>query len=120
MARDGSLRLPGTSSASTGARESGLTLRVEGVTVRFDDTRPRQRLGLDVAEGEIVTVLGPSGSGKSTPPRVIAGLQRLRAGPSSTAVVFVNVPLHRRGAGLIFQDHALFPQRDVGGTSRSG
>jgi thiamine transport system ATP-binding protein len=63
-----------------------------------------------------VTILGPSGSGKTTLLRVIAGLQR----PESGRVVLdgvdlAPVPPHRRGIGLVFQDHALFHHRDVGG-----
>lgn len=60
-------------------------------------------------------VLGPSGSGKSTLLRAVAGLQPLDGGR-----VFLDgadqasLPVHRRGLGLMFQDHQLFPHRDVG------
>lgn len=66
-------------------------------------------------------MLGPSGSGKSTLLRVVAGLQGLDGGR-----VFLEgrdqsgVPAHRRGVGLMFQDHQLFPQRDVGGNVAFG
>jgi thiamine transport system ATP-binding protein len=66
-------------------------------------------------------VLGPSGSGKSTLLRAVAGLQMLDAG----RVVLggrdqAGVPAHQRGVGLMFQDHQLFPQRDVGGNVAFG
>ena len=71
---------------------------------------------LDVAEHEVVCVLGPSGSGKSTLLRGVAGLQPLDAGRVSLdGRDQAGVPAHRRGVGLMFQDHQLFPQRDVGG-----
>jgi thiamine transport system ATP-binding protein len=89
-------------------------LRVEDITVRFAGKAAVDRVGLEVAENEVVTVLGPSGSGKSTLLRVIAGLQR----PDAGRVLLhdddvTSVPPHRRGIGLVFQDHALFQHRDV-------
>ncbi|HSI97909.1 MAG TPA: ABC transporter ATP-binding protein [Gaiellaceae bacterium] len=91
-------------------------LRIEEVTVRFDGVPALDGVSLDVADDEVVTVLGPSGSGKSTLLRVVAGLQR----PDSGRVLLdgedlAPVPPHRRGIGLVFQDHALFHHRDVWG-----
>jgi thiamine transport system ATP-binding protein len=96
-------------------------LRVEDVSVRFDLTQALGGVTLDVAEGEVVTVLGPSGSGKSTLLRVIAGLQQ----PDSGRVLLAGNDLaavrpHRRGIGLVFQDHALFHHRDVFGNVAFG
>ena len=71
--------------------------------------RPRRRCRRDV-----VAVLGPSGSGKSTLLRAVAGLQRLDEGSVSLdGRPLDGVPPHRRGIGLMFQDDALFPHRDV-------
>ncbi len=98
-------------------------LRLDGVTVRFGTSgRPAlDAVDLEVAAHEIVCVLGPSGSGKSTLLRVVAGLQQadmgqvlLEGGDQS------GVPTHRRGVGLMFQDHQLFPQRDVAGNVAFG
>ena len=96
-------------------------LRVEDVIVRFDGHAALDGVSLDVAAGEVVTVLGPSGSGKSTLLRVIAGLER----PDSGRVLLDDsdlafVPAHRRGVGLVFQDHALFQHRDVAGNVAFG
>ncbi|PBC85347.1 MULTISPECIES: ABC transporter ATP-binding protein [unclassified Streptomyces] len=98
-------------------------LRLGGVTVRFGTAgRPAlDAVDLDVAAHEIVCVLGPSGSGKSTLLRVVAGLQQADAG----AVLLEGreqsgVPAHRRGVGLMFQDHQLFPQHDVEGNVAFG
>jgi thiamine transport system ATP-binding protein len=76
---------------------------------------------LDVAAGEIVVLLGASGSGKSTLLRCVAGLHPVRAG---RVVIggrdMADVPVERRDVGLVFQDHALFPHRDVAGNVAFG
>ena len=69
---------------------------------------------LELESGATIAVLGPSGSGKSTLLRAIAGLQRLDAGSVMLDGRSLDgVPPHRRGVGLMFQDDALFPHRDV-------
>ncbi|MFF1923962.1 ABC transporter ATP-binding protein [Streptomyces sp. NPDC058221] len=90
-------------------------LTLESAGVRFGDRTALDAVDLEVAEHEIVCVLGPSGSGKSTLLRVVAGLQH----PDGGRVLLDGadqdgVPVHRRGLGLMFQDHQLFPHRDVG------
>ena len=96
-------------------------LAVENVTVHFGQLAALDGVTLDLGEGEIVAVLGSSGSGKSTLLRVIAGLQR----PDAGRVVLdgedlATIPPHRRGIGLVFQDHALFHHRDVRGNVAFG
>jgi thiamine transport system ATP-binding protein len=96
-------------------------LHIESLGVRFDGESALDDASLDVTRGEIVTVLGPSGSGKTTLLRVVAGLQR----PDHGRVLLdgedlADVPPHRRGVGLVFQDHALFPHRDVFGNVSFG
>jgi thiamine transport system ATP-binding protein len=96
-------------------------LRIEDVTVRFDGSAAVEGASLEVGRGEVVAVLGPSGSGKTTVLRVVAGLQT----PDSGRVLLDGVDLagtapHRRGIGLVFQDHALFPHRDVAGNVSFG
>ncbi|MEV6587986.1 ABC transporter ATP-binding protein [Streptomyces acidicola] len=98
-----------------------MLLSLEDATVRFGGRAVLDAVGLDVAEHEIVCVLGPSGSGKSTLLRAVAGLQPLSGG----RVLLdgrdqTGVPAHKRGVGLMFQDHQLFPQRDVGGNVAFG
>ncbi|WP_434597174.1 ABC transporter ATP-binding protein [Streptomyces sp. A5-4] len=96
-------------------------LRLDGVSVRFGKRAALESVDLEVDDREIVCVLGPSGSGKSTLLRVVAGLQ-----PADAGRVLLDgsdqggVPVHRRGVGLMFQDHQLFPQRDVGGNVAFG
>ncbi|MFF9126192.1 ABC transporter ATP-binding protein [Streptomyces sp. NPDC014889] len=93
-----------------------MLLSLDAATVRFGGRTALDAVDLSVAEHEIVCVLGPSGSGKSTLLRAVAGLQPLDSGR-----VLLDgrdqsgVPVHRREVGLMFQDHQLFPQRDVAG-----
>jgi len=76
---------------------------------------------LDVAAGEIVVLLGASGSGKSTLLRCVAGLHPVRAGRIAIGGRdAAGVPVERRDVGLVFQDHALFPHRDVAGNVAFG
>ncbi|MFM9556539.1 MULTISPECIES: ABC transporter ATP-binding protein [Streptomyces] len=98
-----------------------MLLSLEDATVRFDGRPVLDGVDLDVAEHEIVCVLGPSGSGKSTLLRVVAGLQPLDGGRVSLdGRDQRGVPAHKRGVGLMFQDHQLFPQRDVAGNVAFG
>ena len=93
-----------------------MRLTLERIGVSIDGRRILDDVSLDVADGERLALLGPSGSGKSTALRVVAGLQA----PSAGRVLLdgrdvTRVPAHRRGVGLVFQDAALFPHRDVAG-----
>jgi len=71
-------------------------------------------LNLDIAEGEFITMLGPSGSGKTTCLMMLAGFETptngeiyLDSDPIS------NIPPHKRGIGMVFQNYALFPHMTV-------
>ena len=105
----------------TTEEDRSMLLSLDAATVRFGGRPVLDTVGLDVAEHEVVCVLGPSGSGKSTLLRAVAGLQPLDSGR-----VLLDgrdqrgVPAHRRGVGLMFQDHQLFPQRDVAGNVAFG
>ncbi|MFF8279464.1 ABC transporter ATP-binding protein [Streptomyces lateritius] len=96
-------------------------LTLKDATVRFGDRAALDAVDLEVAEHETVCVLGPSGSGKSTLLRAVAGLQALDGGRVLLGGADqAGVPVHRREVGLMFQDHQLFPQRDVGGNVAFG
>ncbi|MFD7536062.1 ABC transporter ATP-binding protein [Streptomyces sp. NPDC059819] len=96
-------------------------LKLDGATVRFGQRAALDAVDLEVADHETVCVLGPSGSGKSTLLRVVAGLQPLAAGRVLLGGADqAGVPVHKRGLGLMFQDHQLFPQRDVAGNVAFG
>lgn len=74
----------------------------------------------DVAEGELFTLLGPSGCGKTTTLRSIAGLERPQSGLITLAdrALFssekrVNIPMHDRNIGMVFQSYAIWPHMTV-------
>jgi thiamine transport system ATP-binding protein len=101
---------------------SGVTmLSVVDVHVHFGTHRVLDGVGLDIADGEVVALLGPSGSGKSTLLRVIAGI----VAPDSGRIVLdgtdvTSMPTHRRSIGMVFQDEQLFPHLDVGANVEFG
>ena len=71
-------------------------------------------LNLDIAEGEFVTMLGPSGSGKTTCLMMLAGFET----PTNGQIyldnkVISDIPPHKRGIGMVFQNYALFPHMTV-------
>jgi ABC-type Fe3+/spermidine/putrescine transport system ATPase subunit len=71
-------------------------------------------VSFQVAKSEIVALLGPSGCGKSTLLAIIAGLEKPDQGDVEwDGASLAQVPPHRRGFGLMFQDFALFPHRNV-------
>jgi len=71
-------------------------------------------LNLDVETGEFLTMLGPSGSGKTTCLMMLAGFE-----PATYGEIYLNerpinnVPPHKRGIGMVFQNYALFPHMTV-------
>ena len=96
-------------------------LNVSGVSVQYGEAVALDRVDLTVNRGEIVAVLGPSGSGKTSLLRAIAGLEPVTTGE----IVWddepvTHLPAHRRGFGLMFQDHALFSHHDVIGNVEFG
>ena len=98
-----------------------MTLEVDGLVVRLAGHVALDGATLHVAAGETVSVLGPSGSGKSTLLRAVAGLEAPAAGRIVLdGLDLAAVPPHERGVGLMFQDGALFPHRDVGGNVAFG
>ena len=77
-------------------------------------------LALELPPPRVVALFGPSGAGKTTLLRCLAGLERPDRGEVRfagetwfDAGARVDVPPQRRGVGLLFQDHALFPHLTV-------
>ena len=71
-------------------------------------------LNLDIAEGEFVTMLGPSGSGKTTCLMMLAGFETPTNGEIYLdSLPISNIPPHKRGIGMVFQNYALFPHMTV-------
>jgi ABC-type Fe3+/spermidine/putrescine transport system ATPase subunit len=89
-------------------------LQVRHLTKSYGDTYFPHDISFSVDEGDILCLLGPSGCGKTTLLRIIAGLET----PDSGRVLLEGrdlrgVPVHQRNFGLMFQDQALFPHKNV-------
>ena len=93
----------------------GEGLAIRGLTVSLGGRAVLTGLDLSVRRGEILALLGPSGCGKTTLLRAVAGLLTADAGSVHWAGEDLRpVPTHRRRFGMVFQDHALLPHRNVG------
>ncbi len=90
------------------------SVELRDISLSFGDTPVLSHVDLEVAPGEIVALLGPLGSGKSTLLRVVAGI----LAPDDGDVwiggrTVTDLPTHRRGVGMVFQDNQLFPHRST-------
>ncbi|HWT09349.1 MAG TPA: ABC transporter ATP-binding protein [Roseomonas sp.] len=71
-------------------------------------------LDLDIARGELMTLLGPSGSGKTTTLMMLAGFEMPTAGRILLeGRDIAHTAPHKRGIGVVFQSYALFPHMSV-------
>jgi len=72
-------------------------------------------LNLRIGKGEFLTMLGPSGSGKTTCLMMLAGFETATHGDILLdGRPINNIPPHKRGIGMVFQNYALFPHMSVG------
>jgi ABC-type Fe3+/spermidine/putrescine transport system ATPase subunit len=89
-------------------------LRLDAIEKRFGETTAVTNLSLEVAPGELLTLLGPSGCGKTTTLRMIAGFETPTAGRILLdGRDITKLPPQKRGFGMVFQNYALFPHLDV-------
>jgi putative spermidine/putrescine transport system ATP-binding protein len=71
-------------------------------------------LNLSMPKGEFLTMLGPSGSGKTTCLMMLAGFETATYGDIRLDGISINnIPPHKRGIGMVFQNYALFPHMTV-------
>jgi thiamine transport system ATP-binding protein len=79
-----------------------------------DDARPDMVFDLDVAAGEVLSLIGPSGSGKSTLLSLIAGFLTSAAGQILLdGVAIEKLAAASRPVSIVFQQHNLFPHLDL-------
>jgi putative spermidine/putrescine transport system ATP-binding protein len=94
---------------------AGAALRLRDLTKTYGDYTAVDRVCLDVAPGEFVTLLGPSGSGKTTTLNMIAGFTDATSGEiMMDGEPIARLKPHRRNIGVVFQHYALFPHMTVG------
>ena len=91
-------------------------LQVDGVGKRYGEVVALDRVSLQVAQGELLTILGPSGSGKTTLLKVVAGFEvpdrgSVRLGGAE----ITSLAPAKRDIGMVFQNYALFPHLTVRG-----
>lgn len=91
-----------------------MKLEIKNLSVDIQGDPILKNLSLTVNEGEFLSLLGPSGCGKSTLLKTIAGIL-----PATKGQLFLGeqelttLPIHRRGAVIVFQDMRLFPHMSV-------
>ncbi|MBL8051372.1 MAG: ABC transporter ATP-binding protein, partial [Anaerolineales bacterium] len=96
------------------------TLEVKNLSKKFHGSEHSavNDISFELHNDEILALVGPSGCGKTTTLRLIAGLERPDSGSiflnrELVASDSVFVPPEKRGIGMVFQDHALFPHMTV-------
>ncbi|KRA51466.1 ABC transporter ATP-binding protein [Devosia sp. Root635] len=91
-------------------------LKIKDVSKIFASGQVRavDNFSLDVADGELVCLLGPSGSGKSTLLRMVGGFERPTSGLMTIdGEDITHVPPEKRPTGMVFQSHALWTHMNV-------
>jgi len=101
---------------TNGTNSEGANVKFDGVQKSYDgESLVVKDLNLDIAPGEFLTMLGPSGSGKTTCLMMLAGFE-----PPTHGEIYLDgkaigqLPPHKRGIGMVFQNYALFPHMTVG------
>jgi ABC-type Fe3+/spermidine/putrescine transport system ATPase subunit len=98
-----------------------MIIELREVTKRFDTTLAVDRVSLDVADGELFTLLGPSGCGKTTLLRLVAGFHVADRGEIRFGTRRVDgLPPYARNIGMVFQNYALWPHMTVRGNVTYG
>lgn len=85
-------------------------LQIRDLKKSFDGVTILDGISLDIADGEIISILGPSGSGKTTLLNLILGIVEADHG----SIVYndediTHTSMEDRGFNIVFQDYALFP-----------
>ncbi|MBX9977416.1 MAG: ABC transporter ATP-binding protein [Alphaproteobacteria bacterium] len=93
-------------------------LQLRNIKKSFAKRPILDNLNLDVERGEFVCILGSSGSGKTTLLRLMAGFEKIDNGTIILDGVTIASPnthiaTEKRGIGIVFQDHALWPHMTV-------
>ncbi len=89
-------------------------LALDNLVKRYGAHTAVDGISLDIQRGEFISLLGPSGCGKTTILHMIAGFLEPDAGDIVLGgVSLTNIPSHKRGTAMVFQNYALFPHMTV-------
>ncbi|MEY1554927.1 ABC transporter ATP-binding protein [Yoonia sp. R2331] len=99
----------------TGSSHESAFVAFERVQKSYDgENLVVKDLNLSMPKGEFLTMLGPSGSGKTTCLMMLAGFETATHGEIKLDGISINnIPPHKRGIGMVFQNYALFPHMTV-------
>ena len=92
-------------------------IALRGITKKFDSLQVLKGIDLDIARGEVVSIVGPSGAGKTTLLQIMGSLER----PDSGSVAYDGAEIfllndnrlarfRNRNIGFVFQFHQLLPE----------
>jgi len=97
------------------SHDTGAFVEFERVQKSYDgEILVVKDLNLSLPRGEFLTMLGPSGSGKTTCLMMLAGFETATHGDIRLDGVSINnIPPHKRGIGMVFQNYALFPHMTI-------
>lgn len=91
-----------------------MSIEIKEISKQFGEFTALQATNLNVATGELISLLGPSGCGKTTLLRIIAGLELADTGRILfDGVDVTDVPVQKRKIGFMFQHYALFRHMSV-------
>jgi ABC-type Fe3+/spermidine/putrescine transport system ATPase subunit len=91
-----------------------MNIQLRDVEKRFGAVSAVDRVTLEIADGELFTLLGPSGCGKTTLLRMIAGFSPVDGGEIRFAERRVDgLAPYERNIGMVFQNYALWPHMTV-------
>lgn len=91
-----------------------MSIEIKEISKQFGEFTALQTTNLNVATGELISLLGPSGCGKTTLLRIIAGLELADTGRILfDGVDVTDVPVQKRKIGFMFQHYALFRHMSV-------
>ncbi len=89
-------------------------LKVTQLYNSYEGSPLLQDINFALENGEILCLLGPSGSGKTTLLRLLAGLENGESGSIYFKDTDISlIPPHKRNFGMMFQEYALFPHKNV-------